>query len=156
VLALLLLLGVTPSVARVISRRLRWRAATDDAAMASAAWREICAELDDLGLGHRASETPRGLARRLSADTGMDDVARAAIGRIAVVVERSRYAPEPAAAGSIKADVRIVRRSLARDAGLLTRLRARLLPASTIGPLLLRTRHSFGQVTGWVQAPAET
>jgi hypothetical protein len=156
VLALLLLLGVTPAVTRVISRRRRWRTATDDGAMATAAWREICAELDDLGLGHRASETPRGLARRLRADTNLDDAARAAIGRIATVVERSRYSPEPAAAGGIKADVRIVRLSLARNASLLTRLRARLFPASTIDPLLLRTRHSFGQLTGWVQAPAET
>jgi transglutaminase-like putative cysteine protease len=155
-LALLLLLGVTPAVTRVISRRLHWRAATDDATLAAAAWREVCAELDDLGLGHRASETPRGLARRVSADTGIDDNARAAIGRIAIVVEHSRYAPEPAAAGSIKADVRIVRLSLSRNASVLTRLRARLFPASVVDPLLFRTRRSVGQLTGWVQAPAET
>jgi transglutaminase-like putative cysteine protease len=155
VLLLLLLASAVPAAARVISRQRRWRAAGNDEELASAAWSEICADLADLGLNYQASETPRRLARRLCADDAMDEPAREAMKRIAVVVERTRYAPEPASADGIRSDVRQVRRALARSVGLLPRTRARLLPASTIDPILRRSRHSFGQLTGWVAVSAE-
>lgn len=156
VLVLLLLLALVPAVTRVAGRRRRWLRARNNEALANAAWQEICADLADLGLAYRASESPRALAARLCADSGMDDQGQAAIRRIAVVVERTRYAPEPAKATGIRADVRQVRRALARSVSIHARLRARLMPASTVRPILLRSRDSFGQFTGWVTMPSET
>jgi transglutaminase-like putative cysteine protease len=149
-LALLLLAGAAPGVARVIVRRRRWRSAIDDSSLANAAWQEICANLDDFGYAHRASESPRATARRITADSEIDESARQAIGRIALVVERCRYAPEPATAEGIRADVTQVRRSLARSTTRRRRLQARLLPASTIVPFSDAVRQRLGQATGWV------
>ncbi|HXS65908.1 MAG TPA: DUF3488 and transglutaminase-like domain-containing protein [Streptosporangiaceae bacterium] len=158
-LVLLILAGAVPGVARIVTRSRRWRAAVDDRSLASAAWQEVCASLDDLGLTRKVSESPRALARRISTEVEVDESAREALGRIAIVVERIRYAPTPApaAAAAMRADVNEVRRSLARSTSTLRRLRAWLFPASTITPMLHRLGQSFGQVTGWVVAtPAET
>jgi transglutaminase superfamily protein/transglutaminase TgpA-like protein/uncharacterized protein DUF4129 len=155
VLIVLLVGASVPAITRVVSRRRRWRAASDDAGLASAAWLEICADLDDFGLSHRVSETPRALARRLAVDESIDDSARAAIGRITTVVEQTRYAPEPASAAGIRTDVAQVRRSLSRSSSFWTRLRARLWPTSTIQPLMSGLWRVFGQRTGWVTASAE-
>ena len=159
VLALLILAGAVPGTARIITRSRRWRAATDDRSLASAAWQEVCANLDDLGLDRKVSESPRALARRISTEGDIDESAREALRRIATVVERIRYAPTPApaAAASMRADVTEVRRSLARNSTTLRRLNARLFPASTVTPMLHRLGQSAGQLTGWVAAtPAET
>ncbi len=153
---LLIIAASVPALARIVSRRRRWRAAADDAGLASAAWREVCADLEDFGLSHRPSETPRALARRLCADESIDPTARDAIGRIATVVERTRYSPEPASAAGIRGDVNQVRHSLARGSTFLTRLRAKLWPTSTIQPLTRALWHSFGQRTGWVATVAES
>jgi hypothetical protein len=156
VLIVLLLAAAVPATARLIGRRRRWHSARTDEGLASAAWQEIGAELADLGLNYRVSETPRALAARLCADASMDEPAQAAMRRIATIVERTRYAPEPASAAGIRGDVRQVSRALAKSVTFPARLRAVLLPASTIRPVLRRTRHSFGQLTGWVTVPAET
>lgn len=156
ILAVLVLAAATPGAVRVTTRRKRWRSATGDAALARAAWHELCADLDDYGLPCRASESPRALARRVSAASGIDDEARQAIGRIATVVERARYAPVPAAAGAIRADVALVHRALARSASLSARWRARLLPASTLQPLRAAIRQAAGLLTGWMPAAGES
>jgi transglutaminase-like putative cysteine protease len=157
-LILLILAGAVPSVTRIITRSRRWRAATDDRSLASAAWQEVCASLDDLGLSRKLSESPRALARRISTESEIDESAREALRRIATVVERIRYAPTPAptTAATMRADVTAVRRSLARSTTTTHRLRARLFPASTISPMAARLGQSFGQLTGWVVTnPAE-
>jgi TgpA N-terminal domain/Transglutaminase-like superfamily/Domain of unknown function (DUF4129) len=158
-LVLLILAGAVPGVTRIITRSRRWRAVTDDRSLASAAWQEICASLDDLGLSRKLSESPRALARRISAESEIDESAREALGRIATVVEHIRYAPNPApaTATSMRADVAEVRRSLARSATTLHRLKAKIFPASTIAPIMTRLGQSAGQLTGWVvTTPAET
>ncbi len=155
-LVLLIVAASVPGVARTYTRRRRWRAAADDSSLANAAWQEVCADLDDYGIGRRSSESPRAVARRLSDDSNIDERARQAIGRIATVVERCRYAPTPATANGVRADVVQVRRSLARNSSLITRLRARLFPASTILPFTRNFRQGFGQVTGWVPSASES
>jgi transglutaminase-like putative cysteine protease len=155
VLGVLVLAAVTPGAARVITRRRRWRSAAGDAALAAVAWQEFCADLDDYGLTCRPSESPRAVARRIRSATEIDDPGRHAIGRIATVVERARYAPAPATAGSIRGDVTVVRRALARCSSRGTRWRARLLPASTLRPLLAWLRQAAGLLTGWMPAAGE-
>lgn len=155
-LALLIVLAAVPGTARFVRRRRRWRGAADDISMATAAWQEVCADLEDFGLAARLSESPRATARRISADMNTDERARRAISRIALVVERCRYAPVPAPADGIRSDVREVRRSLARNARIIQRLRARLMPASVVSPTLDATQRVLGQRTGWVPAPTRT
>lgn len=155
-LALLIVAGAVPGTTRIVSRRRRWRAAADDTALATAAWQEVCADLDDFGLARRLSESPRATAKRITVDTNIDEGARRAISRIATVVERCRYAPVPASADGIKADVAEVRRSLARNAGTIKRLRATLIPASVIGPMFDAMQRTVGQRTGLVPTPIQS
>ncbi len=154
-LALLAVVAVTPGIARIVSRRRRWHAAEGDTGLARAAWQEVCADLDDFGLTHRLSESPRAMARRVSADAHIDESARQAISRVATVVERCRYAAVPASAAGIRADVTEVRRALARSSSMSRRLRARFVPASVIGPVLSSLRRAVGQRTGWVPSLGE-
>ncbi len=156
VLALLVLAAATPGTLRLITRRRHWRAAGDDASLARAAWQELCADLEDYGLGCGVSESPRMVARRISSTANLDEPATLAIRRIATVIERARYAPRPEAAGAIRADVTTVRRSLARSSGRRARWRARLVPASTLRPLSETLRQALGLLTGWMPAPRET
>jgi hypothetical protein len=155
VLTVLVLVGVAPGSLRLITRRRRWRRASGDAGLAGAAWQELCADLEDYGLPGRPSESPRALARRISSVSGLDDQGRQAIGRIATIVERARYAPVPEAAGAIHADVTAVRRALGRQATRGGRWRARLLPASTLQPMLAWARQTAGLLTGWTPASGE-
>jgi len=156
VLAVLVLAAAAPGAARIITRRRRWRSANGDAALALAGWQELCADLEDYGLRCRASESPRALARRVGSVSGIDEQARRAVTRIASVVECARYAPVPAAAGTIRADVALVHRGLARSAGRSARLRAALLPASTLQPLRASIRQAAGLLTGWMPAAGES
>jgi hypothetical protein len=155
VLAVLAVIAVTPGIARQVTRRGRWRTASGDASLAGAAWQELCADLDDYGLPCRPSESPRALSRRVSGIVEGDDQARQAVGRIAAVVERARYAPVPAAPGAIRADVTTVRRALARNSSRGARLRAWLLPASTLQPVRAWLRQAAGLLTGWTPASGE-
>jgi len=88
--------------------------------------------------------------------SGIDEQASQAVTRIATVVERARYASVPATAGTIRADVALVHRGLARSAGRNARLRAALLPASTLRPLQASIRQAAGLLTGWMPAAGES
>ncbi|MEV7971127.1 DUF3488 and transglutaminase-like domain-containing protein [Sphaerisporangium sp. NPDC088356] len=107
-----------------------------------ATWRELIDTLHDLGLGHEASETPRALARRLTEKYELDAEGAASVTRIASAEERLRYAPTPGPAGSLAADMRRVRRALRATVSRGRRLRATLLPSST----LLRVRRAGEKV----------
>jgi len=155
VATILALVAVAPGITRVLVRRWRWHGATTDAGLARVAWQEIRDDLDDFGLPCRDSESPRAVARRVCSAAEIDDAARQAVGRIASVVERVRYAPDPAAVGPIRADVALVRRALGRSAGLTVRWRARLLPASTLGPVRSAVRQGVGLLTGWMPSTRE-
>jgi transglutaminase-like putative cysteine protease len=154
--ALLVLAAILPVTIRAVTRRRRWRAARTDAGLAEAAWREFCADLEDYGRSCRPSESPRTVARRITAEAGLDEPAREAVSRIATVVERARYARLPDPAGRIRSDVTTVRRGLARSSLRITRWRARLLPASTLRPFSESVRNGLGAITGWTAAPRES
>ncbi|HYK33346.1 MAG TPA: DUF3488 and transglutaminase-like domain-containing protein [Streptosporangiaceae bacterium] len=155
-LALLIVASAVPGTTRIVTRRRRWRAAADDTALATAAWQEVCADLEDFGLSRRLSDSPRATAKRVSVDANIDDAAKQAISRIATVVERCKYAPVPASAHGIRADVTQVRRSLARSSSTMKRLRARLFPASVVGPMFDSMQETVGQRTGWVPSPIQS
>jgi len=130
--AALFLLIAWPALTRLLTRRRRWLTASADAAIAHAAWRELTDDLEDYGLGGAPGETPRAVARRVTSQARLDETATSAVSRLAAAEERARYArlPEPGA-GLMTAEV-TVRRAVAASVPRRQRLRARLLPASTL------------------------
>jgi transglutaminase-like putative cysteine protease len=158
ILAVLAVGAAAPGTARIITRRRHWAAATDDSALASAAWQELCADLEDYGMRCRPSESPRAVALRIRGISGIGEPASQAVARVATVVEYARYAPAPvaASAGTVRADISLVRRGLAHSKTRLDRWRARLLPASTLRPLLAGLRQAAGLLTGWTPAGSES
>jgi TgpA N-terminal domain/Transglutaminase-like superfamily/Domain of unknown function (DUF4129) len=150
-IALLLLAIAVPGSVRVAVRARRWQAAaSSQAALANTAWRELCDDLDDFGMTCRPSESPRAVGRRVRAAIAADDPAHQAVGRVTTAVEQARYALSPAPAGPLRADVTTIRHALAGQASLATRWRARMLPASTLGPARAALRQALGLIAGWI------
>ena len=90
------------------------------------------------GLRHRdlPSESPRAVAARTGTGLSLADPARAALGRIVMAEERARYAPAPADGSGLRSDSVAVRRAIDAAVPRQARWRARLLPASVVGPAL--------------------
>jgi transglutaminase-like putative cysteine protease len=112
------------------------RAQARDAAWAHAAWQELRDDLIDYRAGYLPSESPRAVAVRAGARLSLAEPGRAALGRIAMAEERARYAPTPADGSGLRADSAAVRRAIATAVPRGVRWRARLLPASVLGPVL--------------------
>jgi hypothetical protein len=148
------LLLLSPSTARALIRRGRWRRAADDAGLAAAAWRELLDDLADHGLACRASESPRAVARRIAPILGLNDESRQALERIASAEERARYAATPLASGTLRRDVGIVRQAISLEADRATRWRARLLPTSTLRPVRSALYYAL-DVFGWMDVAGQ-
>jgi len=154
---LALLLLAAPMAARQVTRRVRWAGVTsrsgggsppDPGEAAHAAWREMRADALDHGLEWRPSDTPRAAARRLGELLELDAPAAQALGRIAHAEEVARYAPSrPQTPPEVlRADVRTVREAISASVGRRARLRARLLPASTVVSVGSATRAAGGRL----------
>ncbi|MDQ3052612.1 MAG: DUF3488 and transglutaminase-like domain-containing protein [Actinomycetota bacterium] len=143
---LLVLAGlITPALIRMRTRLSRSRLVGRSRAApgAHAAWDELLDTATDLGLTSRQDETPRMLARRLARDAMFDAESAVAVRDIALAEERARYAPESVALArsvDLAPPLRSARRALGRHAGRRQRLRARVLPASTVNRLRPSTR----------------
>ncbi len=147
--ALVLVLLATPRLVRVVARGRRWRGAAGDARLAEAAWLELLDNLTDYRVSWSASESPRALAGRVTRELRLEPAAAAALGRIATAAERARYARQPAASATLRADTRLIRRALAARSGRLTRCLAWLLPPSSVAPARGGLAHLL-DVFGWM------
>ncbi|AQZ64819.1 FIG001454: Transglutaminase-like enzymes, putative cysteine proteases [[Actinomadura] parvosata subsp. kistnae] len=153
-LAALLLLLLIPAAARLVtrSRRVRslgWKVSepSDEltARMVSgrgrltvaAAWAELDDVLYDYGMARETSETPRALARRLTQQYELDAESAAALSAIASAVERVLFARDPGRIEPMSKDLRKVRQALAATVSRGRRMRAVLLPPSTLRRLRL-------------------
>jgi len=136
---LLVLVAVTPVLARAVIRRGRWHAAArgGDAGLAHAAWRELRDDLVDYRAGYQPSESPRALAARVGAGLELTGPAMLALHRIAMAEERARYASRPNGGAGLRQDSAVVRRAIAAAATRRTRWLARLVPSSVIGPAMI-------------------
>jgi len=151
VAGLIVVAAIAPWCARRVVRRRRWRrlashrargaTAADrvqarDVAWAHAAWEELRDDLTDYGASTLPSESPRAVAARAGTGLSLADPARAALGRIVIAEERARYAPAPTDGSGLRADSAAVRRAIDAAVPRGARWRARLLPASVLGPAL--------------------
>jgi TgpA N-terminal domain/Transglutaminase-like superfamily len=150
-----LLLLALPGAGRWLTTRRRWMRASDDATRAHAAWRELTDYLTDYGLESAPSESPRALAGRVAQAASLGPAATAAVGRIGAAEERARYARTAIPGEGLRADVTLVRKALAADVGIPHRMRARILPAST----LAKGREgleSASHALSWLESPLPT
>ncbi|GAA3208290.1 transglutaminase family protein [Nonomuraea helvata] len=98
----------------------------------AAAWAELDDVLYDYGMARQTSETPRALARRLAQQYEFDAESAAAVAAIASAVERVLFARDPGEIGPMRKDLRKVRQALAATVSRGRRVRAVLLPPSTL------------------------
>ena len=135
VLALVALIGAlavaaTPWLLHALRRRARWRHGGD----ALVAWRQVEDDAVDVGHAWLPVDSPRTAARRLAQERSLDGPATAALDRLAAATERVRYARPSAGhvSDGLHDDASAVRAGLLAGAGRRTRLRAQLLPMSTV------------------------
>jgi hypothetical protein len=148
---LVVLLLTWPALTRLLTRRRRWLTAAGNAGQAQAAWRELTDDLVDLGLQGAPGETPRGVGRRITERAGLDPPATEALTRIVTAEEQARYARLALPAPGLAADVRTVRRAAAASVRRGQRLRARLLPASTL-TASRRLLERLGALLSWLDS----
>ncbi|MFG3201821.1 DUF3488 and DUF4129 domain-containing transglutaminase family protein [Streptomyces sp. NPDC048192] len=119
---------------RVRSVRLGGHARTEEGALAHtlAAWQELTDSAWDHGITPDESLTPRRAAARIAGLGGLDQTAGAAVHRLADAVEQALYAPRPRPAAGAAEDVRQVIAGLRGSVSAGTRLRALLLPRSSV------------------------
>ncbi|GAA0942394.1 DUF3488 and transglutaminase-like domain-containing protein [Nonomuraea longicatena] len=147
-LALVLLI---PAAIRVVTRRRRVRAlgrtgtvppgqpghvgvraSGGEKVQVAAAWAELDDVLHDYGMARGASETPRALARRLTRQYEFDAESAAALTAITDSVERALFARVPGPSAPLGGELKRVRRALAATVSRGRRIRAVLLPPSTL------------------------
>ena len=123
-----ILLLAAPAVVRLLQRRSRLGAGSARQ-MVGAAWRELGATVIDLGL-----DWPAGTPRQAAAAGwgGLDAEGRAALGRIALLVERLYYATGLPEDVVVRSDVELVTRQLRAGQSGWTRLQARVVPRSLV------------------------
>jgi transglutaminase-like putative cysteine protease len=152
-IGLLAVLLIAPGLTRFVSRRWRWWKARDDAARAHVAWRELRDDLIDHRIPSPVSESPRTLARRLTQSLGLAGAERDALERVARAEERASYASSPADSAQLRSDAALVRRAVARGAGLRARWSARVVPTSALVPARAALQHLL-DVFGWMELAA--
>ncbi len=140
VIALLAALAaLTPALVRAGLRRMRLARAEGESDEAESAWSELRDRLYDLRLPWPASLTPRGQRTNLTPLLVGDDNGLAALDRLTMSVERSRFAPEPSPDGRPIDDMRTVASTITHRQTRRQRVLAWLLPSSLLPSRYRRT-----------------
>jgi hypothetical protein len=153
VVAVVIVLLITPRLVRSLTRRRRWSRAAGDGPRAQAAWLELLDDLTDYKVAWSASESPRALGSRLTRTLRLSPEAAAALARIVQATERARYARDPANSATLRADTDLVRRAVSADSGRAARWRARLVPLSSLRPVRAAVQHAL-DVFSWMDLAA--
>ncbi len=127
---LILALVFVPAALRRGIRRSRLNRPVDESAAAEMAWLELRDHVRDLRLPWTGSMTPRARERSVAPLLMDDDAGLVALGRLALSVERSRYASTPLAGSSPGQDAATVMDAINRGAERGQRVRAFLWPSS--------------------------
>ena len=128
--ALGLLLLLVPGAARRMLRRWRVRRIRSGDAGAGLAWLEVQHTNLDLGVPVPVTETPRAFAVRLERLGPLDPASAAALERVLLAVERSRFDRSSGRAETLADDLALVVRGLHAGASVGIRLRALVAPRS--------------------------
>ncbi len=136
--------GLTPMALRRGIRRSRLNRPINAAEAAESAWLELRDHIRDLRLPWTGSMTPRARERAVATLLMGDGESLAALNRLALSVERARYAASPSPAGDPAADAVTVMGSISQAAERGQRVRALLLPGS-LAQDLRRAWESFMQ-----------
>ncbi len=115
-----------------------------------AGWLEIHDDLEDFGIGCHRNESPRAVANRVSSLLGLTQDPHAALRRVALAEERARYAVRLDDLPSLRTDIAVVHRALARSSSPRVRWRARIFPASKLSAMRRAAQHSL-DVFGWAE-----
>ncbi|GGO81823.1 transglutaminase family protein [Wenjunlia tyrosinilytica] len=153
--ALVLLMLLLPVLwrARVRARRLGGGHVGGAAgARTLAGWQELLDTAWDYGITPDVSETPRRAAARLVRAAGLDTETAEAAHRVASAVEQVMYAPEPRPVPGLADDVRRIESALSAGAGRGGRLRALLLPRSSVRVLWTVSDAWAGLRDRWLEA----
>jgi len=132
-LAAVAVLGLlTPSVVRVVVRRRRLAATGGPEQRAEAVWAELRDSMRDLRYDWSV-DTPRRTASRLLPLLRRSEAAESALRRLALTVERARFAKAPGDGTTLEHDLRLVVDALKMRETRLDRVRAVLMPRSLRG-----------------------
>ncbi|GAB2839531.1 DUF3488 and transglutaminase-like domain-containing protein [Streptomyces deserti] len=131
-----LALPLSPMLWRLRTRAVRLgahgRTDADAAVHTLAVWQELTDTAWDFGIAPDESLTPRKAAARIVRLGHLDPTAAAAVHRVADAVEQVLYAPHPRPTAGLTDDVHRTTAGLRATAGRSTRLRAVLVPRSTV------------------------
>lgn len=154
---LVLVLPLSPLLWRTRTRNRRLgsggRTPADAVARTLAAWQEVTDTAWDHGIGPDDSLTPRKAAARIVRLGRLDTAAAEAVHRIAGSVEQVLYAPEPRPAAGLAEDASAVRAGLRASAGRGARLRATLLPRSSVRVVWALTDRRAALAERWAARP---
>jgi hypothetical protein len=131
----LLVLVLVPALTRRGIRRHRLTRPIDEASAAEAAWLELRDRMRDLRMPWGGSMTPRAREQSLAPLLRENVKARAALHRLAMCVERARYAVTPVADAQPAQDAVIVMDGIDATVGRRDRLRAFWWPSSLMPDL---------------------
>lgn len=121
---------LTPGMIRLGVRRSRLGRAIDGGPSSEYAWLELKDRILDLRLPWTGSVTPRARITYVEPLLGGDPDAVAALDRLSLTVERSRYASSPLAGAQPGDDARTIMAVLSRESSRKQRARAFLWPSS--------------------------
>ncbi len=128
-------LAMVPALSRLAIRRRRMSRPVEAGAAAESAWVELRDHILDLRLPWTGSMTPRARRRSVEPMLEGDPGGLAALARLALTVERSRFATSLPAGTEPASDAREVMAVISRRADPRQRVRARLWPASLLPDL---------------------
>lgn len=151
VLAGLLIVVFTPAALRAGVRRSRLHRPIEPAAAAEAAWLELRDHIRDLRLPWTGSMTPRARERAVAPLLYQDADALTALHRLAMNVERARFAPSLGEDADPASDVTEVMDVISREADRKQRVLAFFLPSSLL-PDIRSGWASFKQRLRWRRA----
>jgi len=130
--ALVLVALLTPAVTRVVVRRRRLSAVGGPTQRAEAVWSELRDSMRDLGYDWTV-DTPRRTAARVLPLLRRQEAAESALRRLALTVERARFAKVPGDGTTLEHDLRLVVDAVRMRESRWDRLRSVLMPRSLRG-----------------------
>jgi transglutaminase-like putative cysteine protease len=148
IVLVVVLVALLPAGLRAAVRRARMTRPLEPPEAAESAWLEMRDRIRDLRLPWTGSMTPRARERAIAPLLHGDKQGLQALNRLAISVERARYAASLAPAATPAADAREVMAVITRQTSSSTRLKAFLWPASLLPDIRRGWQKTVGRTRG--------